>query len=67
MRSDQENKTKHSQYQIETLKEQLTKMNLEDEKRRCEYDRILLTTKNRLEDEEVKTLYIPLNAFNISR
>ncbi|XP_071132556.1 TNFAIP3-interacting protein 1-like isoform X1 [Mytilus edulis] len=52
MRSDQENKTKHSQYQIETLKEQLTKMNLEDETRRCEYDRILLTTKNRLEDEE---------------
>ncbi|CAC5363023.1 unnamed protein product [Mytilus coruscus] len=52
MRSDQENKTKNYQYQIETLKEQLTKMKLEDETRRCEYDRILLTTKNRLEDEE---------------
>ena len=58
MRSDQENRTRLHQNETETLREQLNKMKVEDEKRQREYDHILLTTKNRLEDEEVSYLYI---------
>lgn len=52
MRIAHENKNRQYEMQIEALRSQLAKRDLEDEKRRCEYDRILLTTKNRLEDEE---------------
>jgi len=63
MRSDQENRTRLHQNEIETLREQVNKMKVEDEKRQHEYDHILLSTKNRLEDEEVSYLHI-LNISN---
>lgn len=63
MRSDQENRTRLHQNEIETLREQVNKMKVEDEKRQREYDHILLTTKNRLEDEEVSYLHI-LHIYN---
>lgn len=56
MRSDQENRGRQHQIQLESLRSQLSNKDIEDEKRRCEYDRILLTTKNRLEDEEVSLI-----------
>lgn len=68
MRSDQENRTRIHQNETETLREQLNKMKVEDEKRQREYDHILLTTKNRLEDEESarEALQVQLAEFQAS-